>query len=74
MPSNTAIEIIPADCYTKAAYARKIGKSQTWVDILVKDGKLECIEINGSSFVRENIAPSLMHLASVEKKLSGLLR
>lgn len=34
-------------------YAKKIGKSVTWVHKLAKAGKIEIVEIDGVKFVKE---------------------
>ena len=45
--------IIPGDCYTKAAYARHIRKSHTWVNRLIEDGELTVIVIQGNELVKK---------------------
>lgn len=41
------------DLYTKTAYARKINKSATWVNELIKQGKLREVKIHGTRLVKE---------------------
>lgn len=45
--------INPVNCYTKSGFARKIGKSATWVNQLIEQGKLTEIKIQGGSFVTD---------------------
>ena len=51
LPDGRSVQ--SSDLYTKAEYARKITKSQTWVDRLLDDNKLHRVVINGSELVCE---------------------
>lgn len=50
-PSSEPLSICPNACYTKTAYAKLINNSPTWVNKLIKQGKLEEVRINGGSFI-----------------------
>lgn len=52
-PDPNPVTITPAKCYTKTAYAKYIGKTPTWVNELIKQGKVAEVAINGGSFVME---------------------
>lgn len=50
---NTVNLINPAKTYTKTAYGRHIKKSATWVNELIKQGKLKEVVVNGARLVME---------------------